>query len=239
MRHNRIKKKISAFIDNELKEKDLKQTQKHIEKCNDCNTFHKNISALDKNIHDLTYKEKEENLRVISLKDNPYYQFIPQRRLSPILKPVYTFAALLLIVTGIFFVNKSYISPYYTESLSPTTPAPIKLMLDEGYLTVDTNETGMHASVITPWMIIEPTGTVFTVFQGPNAASVEVIAGSVIITSKKENNKQYELNEKEVFEIMEDNGIYIAQIIKPEKFIEVPAPDVNNIVIETWREKTN
>ena len=239
MRHNNLKKKISAFIDNELKEKDYKKTQKHIEKCKSCSTFYKDISSLDKKIHNLTYKEEEENLRKISLKENPYYQFIPQRRLSPILKPVYTFAALLLIVTGIFFVNKSYISPYYIESLSSFSSAPIKLMLDEGRLTVDTNETGMHTSVITPWMIIEPMGTVFTVFQGPNAATVEVIAGSITIINKKENNKKYELYEKEIFEIINDNENYITQIIKPEKFVDPPAQDVNNIVIESWREKTN
>ena len=129
MLHNRIKKQLSAYLDDELSPGQRQQVENHLRICEECSLLLQELRETSDSIASLRQTAPEDlwfaiNARLESVSSDSRRSLVTSRRWSwervyPIMKPLAATIGIALIVCGIsirIFLNRpAEISPEYTQ----------------------------------------------------------------------------------------------------------------------------
>ena len=232
MRHNTWKEKISRYVDNELDEKDSSILRTHLERCLDCKHFYNESLSLSRALATLTPTEDLTFEKKVDFEKVPYYRYVPQRRFSPILKPIYALATILIIFLGFMLFQETYMP----GSINVARKIPvIKRYLEDGSVTIDTTKFTSHIIIVTPWATIEPEGTFFVVTQTASLLEVNVVSGRVLIKNKLNYDEKVKVVEGNTFS-MDKTGKFSIVPIGTSPEVEKGTKTNHEIAVESRRE---
>lgn len=158
MLHNRIKKQLSAYLDDELSSSQRKRMEKHLSKCEECSELLDELREISEGVASLRQEASEDlwfginaNLETVPSevqRDSTQGRIWRLERVYSIMKPLAAAAVIVIVLLSTFFILTSvYEQP---KTTSQNTPIDI-------YLTAHTQS--YSQKILVPEPTIDLVGT--------------------------------------------------------------------------------